>query len=194
MPLLFDTEDGLAIRASFKHLMSCLNSVFGWGEASTSANRALLQEAFENIAVKIAAGTSTAASTQRAASEALEVIVCGVYSLKEIFFVFTIIFCTREWKYLVPISRAPSGILPITPRAFLPLSAPWSWSKYLSISPTLHRGKVSRSALKKRSRLCAKLSLREVSSICSSLDQGCIFRKLPHSKIRKIWVPHHFNH
>jgi len=66
------TEDGLAIRASLKHLMSCLNSVFGWSEASTSSNRSVLQEAFENIAAKIAAGSSTAASTQRAASDALE--------------------------------------------------------------------------------------------------------------------------
>jgi len=66
------TEDGLVIRASLKHLMACLNFVFGWSEASTSNNRSLLQEAFEDIALKIAAGSSTAASTQRAASEALE--------------------------------------------------------------------------------------------------------------------------
>ena len=71
----FLTEDGLVIRASLKHLMACLNFVFGWSEASTSNNRSLLQEAFEDIALKIAAGSSTAASTQRAASEALEVRV-----------------------------------------------------------------------------------------------------------------------
>lgn len=66
------TDDGLAIRSSFKHLMSCINSVFGWSESSAPDNRSSLQEALENIACKIAAGASTAASTQKAASEALE--------------------------------------------------------------------------------------------------------------------------
>ena len=70
---IFVIEDGLAIRTCFKHLIACLNFVFGWGEASSSNHRSQILEVFESIASKIAAGASTGASTQRAASEALEV-------------------------------------------------------------------------------------------------------------------------
>ena len=71
LPSFAHKEDGLIIRTCFRHLIACLNYVFGWSEAANHSPQ--IQEVFESIASKIAAGASTAASTQKAASEALEV-------------------------------------------------------------------------------------------------------------------------